>query len=201
MSLISVRHSLPAPPGARTGIVLSGGGARGAYQVGVVRGILDVLGSTGNETTPFSVLCGTSVGAINAAYFAAHAEAGAISRSTASSRRGALSVSTRITSASISAACSGSTGRRGTTVKDGLTERPIEARALLDSLPLTISSTPVSLRSASSERRTRASCMRSSSRRWRWARVERRCSSRRARTLGSPGRPIRVATRDGSASS
>ncbi len=56
--------------GASTGIVLSGGGARGAYEAGVVLGIMDVLKPS---APPFQVLCGTSVGALNAAYLAAHA--------------------------------------------------------------------------------------------------------------------------------
>jgi NTE family protein len=54
--------------------VLSGGGARGAFQVGVVRGILDVLADSGMRYAPFNVLCGTSVGAINASYMASRAE-------------------------------------------------------------------------------------------------------------------------------
>jgi NTE family protein len=53
-----------------TGIVLSGGGARGAYEAGVVLGIMQVLQPT---EPPFEVLCGTSVGALNASYLAAHA--------------------------------------------------------------------------------------------------------------------------------
>jgi NTE family protein len=55
---------------ATTGIVLSGGGARGAYEAGVVLGIMEVLKPS---APPFQVLCGTSVGALNAAYLAAHA--------------------------------------------------------------------------------------------------------------------------------
>ncbi len=57
-----------------TGIVLSGGGARGAYEAGVVAGIVEVLSRTPREHAPFSIFTGTSVGAINAAYLAAHAE-------------------------------------------------------------------------------------------------------------------------------
>jgi len=53
-----------------TGIVLSGGGARGAYEAGVVRGIMEVLQPA---QPPFQILCGTSVGALNATYLAAHA--------------------------------------------------------------------------------------------------------------------------------
>ncbi|HEX7480768.1 MAG TPA: patatin-like phospholipase family protein [Polyangiales bacterium] len=53
-----------------TGIVLSGGGARGAYEAGVIAGLMEVLRPT---RAPFDVLCGTSVGALNAAYLASHA--------------------------------------------------------------------------------------------------------------------------------
>ena len=56
--------------GTSTGVVLSGGGARGAYEAGVVAGIMEVLKPT---RAPFDVLCGTSVGALNATYLAAHA--------------------------------------------------------------------------------------------------------------------------------
>ncbi len=57
-------------PRPSTGIVLSGGGARGAYEAGVVMGIMDVLKPS---QPPFDVLCGTSVGALNATFLAAHA--------------------------------------------------------------------------------------------------------------------------------
>jgi NTE family protein len=57
--------------GASTGIVLSGGGARGAYEAGVVLGLMEVLAPT---QPPFQVLCGTSVGALNASYLAANAD-------------------------------------------------------------------------------------------------------------------------------
>ncbi|MFW5824831.1 MAG: patatin-like phospholipase family protein [Marinobacter sp.] len=46
-----------------TGIVLTGGGARAAYQVGVLRGISDMYP---DWETPFRVIVGTSAGAINA---------------------------------------------------------------------------------------------------------------------------------------
>ena len=53
-----------------TGVVLSGGGARGAYEAGVLAGIMEVLRPA---AAPFDVFSGTSVGAFNAAYLAAHA--------------------------------------------------------------------------------------------------------------------------------
>ena len=58
--------------GARAGLVLTGGGARAAYQVGVLKAVRDILGNP--VKNPFSILCGTSAGAINAATLAVHAD-------------------------------------------------------------------------------------------------------------------------------
>lgn len=48
----------------RVALVLSGGGARGAYEAGVLAGIVDVLGSWSGDAPLFGVLSGASVGAI-----------------------------------------------------------------------------------------------------------------------------------------
>jgi NTE family protein len=56
------------PP--RVGLVLPGGGARGAYQVGVLKAIADFLPRGPN---PFSVLSGTSAGAISTVVLASRA--------------------------------------------------------------------------------------------------------------------------------
>jgi len=56
---------------AKTALVLTGGGARAAYQVGVLRAIAQMVPR--GAPTPFQVLCGTSAGAINAASLAADA--------------------------------------------------------------------------------------------------------------------------------
>jgi NTE family protein len=53
-----------------TALILPGGGARGAYQVGVLKAISEL---TDSESSPFPVICGTSAGAINAAVLASHA--------------------------------------------------------------------------------------------------------------------------------
>jgi NTE family protein len=53
----------------RYGLVLSGGGARAAYQAGVLQGISDILG-TDFGAQPFPVITGISAGAINAAFMA-----------------------------------------------------------------------------------------------------------------------------------
>jgi NTE family protein len=57
---------------ARAGLVLTGGGARAAYQVGVLKAVRDILGNP--VKNPFSILCGTSAGAINAATLAVYAD-------------------------------------------------------------------------------------------------------------------------------
>jgi NTE family protein len=54
----------------KTGLILSGGGARAAYQVGVLRAIGD-LAPPGTRN-PFPIISGTSAGAINAAGLAAN---------------------------------------------------------------------------------------------------------------------------------
>lgn len=57
----------------RIGIVLSGGGARGAYQVGVLKGVSDIL--LKHDIKPrVSIYTGVSAGAINASFMAANAE-------------------------------------------------------------------------------------------------------------------------------
>lgn len=53
-----------------TALILPGGGARGAYQVGVMKAICELR--CGNDN-PFPVITGTSAGAINAAVMASHA--------------------------------------------------------------------------------------------------------------------------------
>lgn len=55
-----------------TGLVLTGGGARAAYQVGVLNAILDILDPKCKPgfANPFPIICGTSAGAINAAALA-----------------------------------------------------------------------------------------------------------------------------------
>ncbi len=56
----------------KAALVLSGGGARAAYQVGVLAGIREILPEPRNN--PFPIICGTSAGAVNAATLATFAE-------------------------------------------------------------------------------------------------------------------------------
>jgi NTE family protein len=53
-------------------MILSGGGARGAYEVGVLWYIFDDLTRILGAPPRIDILCGTSVGAINASFLAAH---------------------------------------------------------------------------------------------------------------------------------
>jgi NTE family protein len=53
------------------GLVLSGGGARTAFQVGVLKAIRDWVNT---DHVPFTVITGSSAGSINAAYLAANAD-------------------------------------------------------------------------------------------------------------------------------
>jgi NTE family protein len=55
----------------KIGLILNGGGARAAYQVGVLKAVSELLGDT--SSNPFPIVCGTSAGAINAATLAIHA--------------------------------------------------------------------------------------------------------------------------------
>src|SRR5438046_5965792 len=60
--------------GGLVALILAGGAARGAYEVGVVMHILTEVAKDIGRPVPFDVLCGTSVGAINACTLAAHAD-------------------------------------------------------------------------------------------------------------------------------
>ncbi|KOF52658.1 MULTISPECIES: patatin-like phospholipase family protein [unclassified Achromobacter] len=70
---------LPAGPACArtpTGLVLTGGGARAAYQVGVLSAIMELLDPDWHSRfhNPFDIICGTSAGAINAAALACRAD-------------------------------------------------------------------------------------------------------------------------------
>jgi NTE family protein len=57
----------------RTGLVLCGGGARGAYEAGVISYLRHELEPELGRPLPIPVIAGTSVGAINACHMATHA--------------------------------------------------------------------------------------------------------------------------------
>ena len=56
----------------KTGLILTGGGARAAYQVGVLKAIAEMLPR--RTQNPFPVICGTSAGAFNAVTLAVYAQ-------------------------------------------------------------------------------------------------------------------------------
>jgi len=57
--------------GQKIGVIMSGGGARAAYQVGVLKAVSRILPA--NIPNPFPIICGSSAGAINAASLAVYA--------------------------------------------------------------------------------------------------------------------------------
>src|SRR5260221_4651184 len=70
-ALVHNREHRPRP---RVGLVLGGGGARAAYQVGVLNALIRIRReSNAPRANPFPVIVGTSAGAINAAGLASHA--------------------------------------------------------------------------------------------------------------------------------
>ncbi len=54
----------PIETAQNVALIMPGGGARAAYQVGVLKGLSEITGPA--NPYPFSILCGTSAGAINA---------------------------------------------------------------------------------------------------------------------------------------
>jgi len=70
-SMVKSRVDMQQRTSRNTALILPGGGARGAYQVGVLKAIAEIRDDP--EKNPFPVICGTSAGAINAAVMASHA--------------------------------------------------------------------------------------------------------------------------------
>jgi NTE family protein len=84
-TLINAGLTRPSQP--RTALVLMGGGARTAYQAGVLHALADMLRLQGPSATtmgsevqaqafPFQILVGTSAGALNASFLASQAQKG-----------------------------------------------------------------------------------------------------------------------------
>ncbi len=58
--------------GPKRGLIMTGGGARAAYQIGVLKAMAEMLPK--GRPSPFHIICGTSAGAINAVALATMAE-------------------------------------------------------------------------------------------------------------------------------
>jgi NTE family protein len=65
---------LDGRPRPKRALVFSGGGARGAYEAGVIHYLLGELPKRLGHPISFDILCGTSVGAVHACFLAATAE-------------------------------------------------------------------------------------------------------------------------------
>ncbi len=61
-----------APEKVKTALVLPGGGARGAFQVGVLKALAEL--TPRGQPNPFSVISGTSAGAVNSVVLASRAQ-------------------------------------------------------------------------------------------------------------------------------
>ena len=70
------QSSFPPPPspGSKLGVVLSGGGSRGAYEVGVLTYAFGDIVKRVGHPPPVRVIAGTSVGAVNGAFLASAAD-------------------------------------------------------------------------------------------------------------------------------
>ena len=76
MLCMQSREVTNTPTGPTTGLLLTGGGARAAYQVGVLEAIASMRleCGAGQQPNPFPIITGTSAGAINAAALACGAD-------------------------------------------------------------------------------------------------------------------------------
>jgi len=74
-----MQHPARPAPAPLTALVLMGGGARTAYQAGVLRALVPMLKRQpwyAASDFPFQTLVGTSAGALNVTYLASHADSG-----------------------------------------------------------------------------------------------------------------------------
>jgi NTE family protein len=113
----------------RVGLVLAGGGARGAYEIGALSVLLPALKASERP----QIIVGTSVGAINTAYLAAHAEEPA-----AQIADGGLKLWRKISYASVlkPLVSPGEGARLLSYVREALGSRRAHTDSLLDPAPL-----------------------------------------------------------------
>ena len=71
---LCVRAKIPTSSAPKVALVLAGGAARGAYEVGVIQHLVEEVSHDLGLNVPLPILCGTSVGAINACTMAAYAD-------------------------------------------------------------------------------------------------------------------------------
>lgn len=74
MGAENARPLQEAREGKRVGLVLSGGGARGAYEAGVLQHVFGPLARRLGFTPRIDIYAGASVGAVHCCYMAAHAD-------------------------------------------------------------------------------------------------------------------------------
>jgi NTE family protein len=120
-------------PPARRALVLGGGGARGAYQVGATLAVLEIARDAGLER-PFSILSGLSAGAINAVYLASRPD------DPVRAARDLTALWSRLTADRVFRADAASLARIGfgwlVDLALGGLKRQVEVKSLLDTTPL-----------------------------------------------------------------
>src|SRR5215831_19311212 len=72
MTLERPSNLYPTP--GRVALVLAGGAARGAYEVGIIQYIAEEVARELGRDPPIDIFCGTSVGALNGCILAAFAD-------------------------------------------------------------------------------------------------------------------------------
>jgi len=118
---------------AYKGLVLTGGGARGAYQAGVLVALAEI---TNAHRLPFEVLSGASAGSLNAAYLASRAH------DFAAASRSLADLWTTLTPSSVfrtdAATLAKTAGAWGTDLGLGGFVGTVPGKALLDTAPLRV---------------------------------------------------------------
>lgn len=133
MSQTQAKHKSSSFNNQRVGLVLSGGGARGAYQAGVMKAIGEISANLG-LTHPLPIVSGVSAGAVNAAFLASRCEDFAQACSEMADLWTSISANQIFRTDVVSAGRSGL--RLLSDVTMGALYRKKLARALLDTSPL-----------------------------------------------------------------
>lgn len=119
------------------GLVLSGGGARGAYEAGVLAGIAELLDTKKRTGALFDVITGTSVGALNAVLLAAYADRPALGVAHLVDRWTSLRLEKHLRPR-LRSLVGRSLAARRPSVAEGIEGEPSWGRALLDARPFEV---------------------------------------------------------------
>src|SRR5437870_638370 len=124
-----------SPLRLENGIGVGRGGARGAYQAGVLQGLAEIVGERFGDRPPFDVVTGISAGAINAAYLASRADRMAEASAGLAALWGELRIDRVMRTDAVSLFSIGSRWLRDLTL-GGLLKPDARSNHLLDTAPL-----------------------------------------------------------------